>query len=188
MSSLFQKFVNDSEEAFAVYYNQYHKSIYSTLKGLCKDEALAQDLTQAVFLKLWDRRAILKDEEHLIKYLFFTTRVTFLMHERERKKADAAESELRRSAVLADDSAHLFAVTEEGYSNLQNALTKLSPQQKEVVDLLVFRGLDVKTVAKKMKLAPQTVRNHKAQAILFLRKELLPVIVVFLLLRNFLPF
>src|SRR5262249_54640560 len=78
----------------------------------------------------------------------------------------------RPIAEQADDSVELAVIREQVYATVRDALMKLPSQQKVVMELLMLRGLDVKSVAKLMRLAPQTVRNHKTQALLFLRKEL----------------
>ena len=172
MNNLFQLFVAGSEDAFNIYYKRYNGSVYLALKKLCGDETLAQDLAQEVFRKLWDRRGNLNDEDHLRNYLFRMTRCAFLMHERSRRKAVAAENAVRVATEQADDPVDLVLIREQVHGTVRDARMKLPPQQKMVMELLMLRGLDVKVVAKRLQLAPQTVRNHKTQALLFLRKEL----------------
>jgi RNA polymerase sigma-70 factor (ECF subfamily) len=186
MNNLFQQFVAGSEEAFNIYYRRWSGNVYTTLKRLCGDEALAQDLTQEVFRNIWDRYDRFNDEDHLRNYLFRMTRCVFLMYQRRRKKEAAAENEVRPIGEQSDDSLELAMVREQVHATVRDALMKLPPQQKIVMELLMLRGLDVKAVAELLKLAPQTVRNHKTQALLFLRKELygrdLSMAVLFILL------
>lgn len=172
MNSLFQQFIEGSEDAFNSYYKRYSGSVFNALKKLCGEETLAKDLAQEVFRMIWDHRGQLNDEDHLQNYLFRMTRCVFLMHERGRRKAIAAENEVRPATEQADDVVDLVVVQEQVFATVQDALMKLPPQQKMVMELLMLRGLDVKAVAKRLQLAPQTVRNHKTQALIFLRKEL----------------
>ena len=172
MTNLFQDFTTGSVGAFNSYYNQYNGIVYVFVKRLCGDDELAKDLTQEVFQKAWDRRANFNDEKHLSNYLFRVAGCLFLMHERERRKAVAAVSELRRVVQQDQDAVNANLVREEVFAAVQDALMKLPPQQKKVMELMIG-GLDVKAVAKVLQLAPQTVRNHRAQALIFLRKELL---------------
>ncbi|HEY4338275.1 MAG TPA: sigma-70 family RNA polymerase sigma factor [Puia sp.] len=172
MSNLFHQFVEGSESAFNNYYKRYNGNVYATLKKLSGDEAVAKDLTQEVFHNLWNRRAHLNNEEHLRNYLFRTARYFFLMYQRGRRKAAAAEDDLRRATAATDDSIELILVRERAFAVVRDTMMKLPPQQKMVMELLMLKGLDVKAVAQRLQLAPQTVRNHKSQALLFLRKEL----------------
>lgn len=172
MNQLFHQFVTGSESAFNFYYKQWHGNVYIALKRACGDEVLAQDLTQEVFQRVWDRRAGFNDEDHLRNYLFRMSRCVFLMHERRRRKARSAENEVRRAYKPADEAIELIVVQEQVFATVRDTMMKLPPQQKIVMELLMLHGLDVKSVAKRLQLAAQTVRNHKAQALIFLRKEL----------------
>jgi RNA polymerase sigma-70 factor (ECF subfamily) len=186
MNNLFDQFVAGSEDAFNIFYRRYNGNVYAALKRLCGDPILAQDLTQEVFRNVWDHRVQLNNEEHLRNYLFRMTRCVFLMYDRSRKQIAAAEGELRRAAEQADDSRELILAREQVFASVRDALMKLPPQQKLVMELLMLRGLDVKAVAQRLQLAPQTVRNHKTQALLFLRKELygrdFSMVIVFVLM------
>jgi RNA polymerase sigma-70 factor (ECF subfamily) len=173
MIHLFQQFVAGSEEAFNVYYKRYNGTVYLALRKLCGNEDLARDLTQEVFRNIWDKRGRLNNEDHLRNYLFRMTRCVFLMNKRNRRKALAAENVVRPGTEQADETVDVIIIQEQVAANVQDALMKLPPQQKMVMELLMLRGLDVKAVAKRLQLAPQTVRNHKSQALIFLRKELM---------------
>jgi RNA polymerase sigma-70 factor (ECF subfamily) len=172
MNNLFHQFAAGSESAFNSYYKRWHGSIYTVLKRLCGDEALAQDLTQEVFKNLWDRRDSIKDEDHLRNYLFRMSRCVFLMYDRRRRKMLSAENAVRWATEPADEDRELIVVQEQVFATVKDALMKLPPQQKMVMELLMLQGLDVRSVANRLQLAAQTVRNHKSQALLFLRKEL----------------
>lgn len=172
MSNLFHQFAAGSEEAFSTYYKQYNKIIYASLVRLCKDDALAKDLTQDVFKNLWHHRTRLRDETHLINNLFFMAQSYFRQHERRKRIAAKADHELSHTTESNEASIELTLVKAEVIAALQNAMMKLPPQQKMVTELLILRGHDVGAVARRMQLAPQTVRNHKSQAIHFLRIEL----------------
>lgn len=172
MSNLFHQFAAGSAEAFNIYYGRYNKIVYAGLCKLSGDEALAKDLTQDVFKNLWHRRTSLRDETHLINYLFFMARSCFRQHQRRKRIAGKAEYELSRTTEPNEESIELTLVTAEVFAAVQSAMMKLPPQQKMVMELLLLGGQDVGAVAKRMQLAPQTVRNHKSQAIRFLRTQL----------------
>jgi len=136
------------------------------------DDAQAQDLTQDVFKNCWDRRAGFKDETHLANYLFFMAQTLFLQHLRHKKMTYEATEEMSREMTGAGSDADPAMAREHVLVRLELAMTKLPPQQRKVMGLLVQYGLNVRAVARKLRLAEQTVRNHKTQALTFLRKEL----------------
>ena len=80
-----------------------------------------------------------------------------------------AEEELALLSEPSEPSIELAIVTEEAFAELEAALRLLSPQRKLVMQLRFFEGLDIRTIAQQLDIAPQTVRNHISQAIDFLR-------------------
>lgn len=172
MSSLFQQFLEGAESAFGAYFERYNKSVYASLKALSGDSVLAEDLTQEVFKNLWQRRAEFRDEDHLRNNLFFMARSYFREHRRRQKIANKAEIELSKTAVRVEEPVELDIAREEAFECLEEMMMKLPPQQKLVMELLLQRNGDTGAVAKRLQLAPQTVRNHKTKAINFLRAQL----------------
>jgi RNA polymerase sigma factor (sigma-70 family) len=163
--------VAGNAEAYKVYYDRYHSGVYASLKKYCgDDDALAQDLTQDVFKNCWDRRAGFKDEDHLANNLFYMARALFYQHVRNRMAEKTAE-DLGQLLLSAGDEAAAVESRELTLARIENAIQKLPRQRKQVMEL-IHQGWSIRAVAKRMQLAEQTVRNHKNQALSFLRKEL----------------
>lgn len=172
MSNLFQQFVSGSEEAFNVYYKRYYNVIYRSLRRFGCDRQLAKDLAQEVFKDVWDRRAGFTDEVHLRNTLFLKAKTCLLEDQRSKKIARKVQRALGQGLAQTDTDRELTLVKEEVSAELRAALGKLPPQQRIVMNQLL-EGKSVGLIAQGLQLAPQTVRNHKTQAIHFLRAELL---------------
>ena len=172
MTEMFHQFSSGSEAAFTAYYERYHRGVYASLKKMCDDEALAKDLTQEVFKDLWARRGEFKNEEHVGNSLFFMAKSFFLQHQRRKERTGKAVDELGRTTGPTEAEVQRTFLTEEVFVAVEQALLKLPPQQKMVMELLSYQDRDVRTVATQLQLAPQTIRNHRSQALQFLRTEL----------------
>ena len=159
----------DSRDAFAAVYRRYSDGVYLCTRKLSGDDDLASDLTQEVFKSLWDYRLQLKDARHLRSYIFFMARCHFLEHLRTVRTVIASQEELAVLSDPSEPSIELAIVTEEAFAELEIALRQLSPQRKLVMQLRYFEGMDIRTIASRLDIAPQTVRNHISQAIEFLR-------------------
>ncbi|HEV9035724.1 MAG TPA: sigma-70 family RNA polymerase sigma factor [Puia sp.] len=175
-SALLEGLRADSRDAFAAVYRRYCDSVYLCTRKLSGDDDLASDLTQEVFKGLWDYRSQLRDARHLRSYIFFMARCHFLEHLRKVRTVVAAQEELALLSDPSEPSIELAIITEEVFAELEAALRQLSPQRKQVMQLRYFEGLDIRSIALRLDIAPQTVRNHISQAIEFLRlkKILLP--------------
>jgi len=168
-AALLEALRNDSREAFATVYRRYCDGVYLCTRKLSGDEDLASDLTQEVFKSLWEYRVQLKDARHLRRYIFFMARCHFLAALRKVRTVLELQEELAMVSEPAEPSIELAIVTEEAFAELEAALRELSPQRRVVVQLRFFEGLDIRTIALRLGIAEQTVRNHISQAIAFLR-------------------
>ncbi|HVS95765.1 MAG TPA: sigma-70 family RNA polymerase sigma factor [Puia sp.] len=168
---LFDLLQRDSRDAFASIYRRHIDGVYLCIYRLGGDRDLASDLAQEVFKSLWDYRMQLRDARHLRAYIYFVARGHFLSHLRSRRTAGYAKDELAFLAEAGEPSIELTIVTEEAFAELEAALRELSPQRRRVIQLRYFEGLDVRTIASQLKIAPQTVRNHLSQTIEFLREK-----------------
>ena len=63
-SKLWSDVVSDSSKAFAALYNRHWKKLYNTAKYYLKDEFAAKEITQDVFITLWNKRKSL----HIINF------------------------------------------------------------------------------------------------------------------------
>src|SRR6185312_12111334 len=77
--------------------------------------------------------------------------------------------EFRRVKIDTDE---LVDVCWKVLGEIKCAISDLSPQRKRMLRLLYIDELDVVSVADKLGLSPQTVRNTKTDALAFLRKRL----------------
>src|ERR1700733_7070710 len=159
-------------QAFTHLYHQYNQRIHRYALGLCRDKHLARDLTQDAFKQLWDAFGRMKDDRHAANYLYLVVKHLFLQHCR---KIKAGEKVILGLSTLEDEAMdlpeELSVVTEEAYAALEAAIRRLSPQRRGVLALLFHEELEVKTVAGRLHMSAQTVRNHKTQLIDRLRVE-----------------
>lgn len=166
----FELFRAGSKQGFAYFYSLYHQHIHVYARKLSRESELARDLTALAFNSLWDYREKVNDSAHLRNYLFNMVHCHFLRHLRKTRRADKAEWELAfRIEQTANESDEFI---ETVFVGLEESIKKLPPQQKLVVELLYFKEIDVKDIASLLEISPQTVRNHKSQALKFLREEM----------------
>lgn len=170
----FLLFQEGNKDAYAFFSLRHHAGVYDYIHAMAADAGLAEDLSREVFKRLWELRGTIYSCEHLGACSYVIARHLFM-------------GELRRCKVLADAAgqpddaggravilnSELEVVCHRVLTELMAALQALSAKRKLVLRLLFVKQLDVSTVAVMLELSPQTVRNHKAQAIAFLRKRML---------------
>ena len=59
------EFASGSHEAFHKIFKLFYPKVYAFIRGFIKDLDDSEDLTQIVFIKLWNKRAIFHKVHHL---------------------------------------------------------------------------------------------------------------------------
>jgi len=70
------EFASGSHEAFHKIFKLFYPKVYAFIRGFIKDLDDSEDLTQIVFIKLWNKRAIFHKVHHFDSYLFMLTKYT----------------------------------------------------------------------------------------------------------------
>jgi RNA polymerase sigma factor (sigma-70 family) len=169
----FERFQEGNKEAYAYFFIRYHEGIYNYIRNMSADAETAKDLTQDVFKRLWDLKGNISNAQHLGAYIYVMARHLFLEHVRKLKIRTNAEKDLSYTASMEPTvNNELEIVCHRVLSDMKSAIGRLSAKRKLVLRLLYIKELDINAVAQMLKLSPQTVRNHKAQATAILREKL----------------
>jgi RNA polymerase sigma-70 factor (ECF subfamily) len=169
----FELFKEGSKDAYAYFFVRHHEGIYNYIRNMSADAEAAKDLSQDVFKRLWDLRRNINSAQHLAAYIYVMARHLFLEQLRKLKVMSHAARELAYTAAMEENmNSELEIVCHRVLAEMKTAMQKLSAKRKLVLRLLYIKGLDINAVAQQLRLSPQTVRNHKAQATAILREKL----------------
>ena len=169
----FELFKEGNKDAYAYFFVRHHEGIYNYIRNMAADAETAKDLSQDVFKRLWDLRGNINSAQHLAAYIFVMARHLFLEHLRKLKiRSNAVRDIAYSTSMEANMNKELEIVCHRVLMGMKLAMQQLSAKRKLVLQLLYVKELDINAVAELLKLSPQTVRNHKAQATAFLRERL----------------
>ncbi len=152
------------ECAFAKLFSHYRNRIYTISFKLTGANIIAEEIVQDVFLKIWQKRADLNDIENFSAYLFIVTR----NHAYKVLKDIARNYEVvalpDEEQILSDNNTADLLIGKEYTLLLQNAVERLTSQQKQVYYLVKDQGFKRDEVARQLHIRPETVKFHLAQA------------------------
>lgn len=159
------------EEAYVYTLETYSKRLYAYALTLAKDEAIAQDILQNVFLKTWERRTRLNITKSLQNYLFRAVYNEFINQYKKRKSDllleqkyhDALEKVVNENEASFADKAIKYVISE-----IQN----LPPKCKEVFLLSRKEGLTNMEIASYLNISIKSVEAHINKGFSLLRKRL----------------
>lgn len=159
------KWLKGSSGDFARVYTRYYPLLFGIARSYVADSAVASDMVQDVFLKLWNKRFELAIDD-LRSYLFRMIRNRCMDYHRSVKSSDdllAAET-VEASGGIAEE-----LDAKETNKQVQDIIKALSPQCRTVFLLVRFEGLPYLEVADILNISRKTVENHMGRALKALR-------------------
>lgn len=165
-------------EAFAQLYDRHARAIYNFLYRRTASWSDAEDLTSAVFLHAWRRRAEVElDRDSALPWLLrtadYTVRNEWRSKMRYRRAIAAAHLLVSHERDHADEVVGRLDDNQQ-IRRARTALRKLPKQEQEIVELCIWAGLDQQAAAVALNVPLGTVKSRLSRARKHLR-ELTPV-------------
>lgn len=136
-------------------YLRYINDIYRYLYSLCKNQTLAEDLTQDTFYKA--HITLLTNTVQDIKpWLFKVAYYTHIDYIRKERRVDLTNN-LERSTLLTPET---IAVNEESFHSLISLLDQLSPYEKQAIMLCDVHDCTYEQASKILDLKINTLKSH----------------------------
>jgi len=167
------------QEALEQIFHRYHKQLYHVAYSILRNEAIAKDVVQDIFIDLWNRRdhSVIKN---LSGYLQGAIKFQVLKHLRNGKIRD------RHLAVM--EAVKFVNATEEAinFSELERILKDsvemLPPRCKEVFMLSRFENLTNKEISDRLNISTKTVEGQLTKALSFLKSQIKGITFLLLIL------
>ena len=163
--------------AFEQLYTRYSNILYATAMKFLKEDADAQDVVQDVFIQIWDKAklydpakgkpltwALTMTRNRSIDRIRAIQRRTRLRDDFE-KETVADESTGIREALSGVDASERTQI-------LRDAVGRLSPEQRKVIDLAFFGGLTQSEIADRLGEPLGTVKARARRGLMKLKEHL----------------
>ena len=138
----------DAENAFKAISLRYGPKLYSQIFRLIQNEAIAKDVLQNVFIKVWGNLSSFKKESNLYTWMYRIARnesLTTLATENKRNHLSIDSSIIR--VIPGHDSLDTFE-GDQIYQFLRDAIETLPEKQAIVFELKYFENLLKSTLLK----------------------------------------
>lgn len=162
-----------SRSAFLSLYNMHVKKIYAYALNIIKSPNLAQDITQDVFVKLWETAAQLKPEHPLQAYLFTITRNLSLNLIRSAARERWITDEIAAYAIDRSENGLAYTERRQTMELMDAAIAQLPPQRKKIYELCHQEGYSYKQAAEKLGITDGTINSQMVKALKSIRSYLM---------------
>jgi len=150
------------EDAFDKMYDHYVHSTYSFVIKFVKSPELAEDLTQEIFIKIWENRSQLGKVKSFRAYLFATARNHALNFLRKASKSNVVLTEIINSYSSPQGANEMISREYEQW--LHNVLESMSPQMRAVFKLCREQNKSYGEVADLLQITKNTVKKHMVRS------------------------
>ncbi len=160
------------KKAYSVLYDMYAKSLYAVIFDLIKEEEVAKDLLQEVFVKIW---------KHFETYDPAKGRFyTWMINIARNAAKDVLRSKTHRNSqknLSAENFVHLQDESNQptnriDFIGIQEFIKKLKPKCIQIIDLLFFKGYTQQEASDELQIPLGTVKTQNRSCINDLRKFL----------------
>ncbi len=158
-----------NKDALSYLYDHYSAALYGVVLRILKNEDLAEEVLQDVFLKIWNRIDSYNPEKgRLFTWMLNLTRNQAIDKTRSKeisqgKKTDDIDNLV--GSVDRENSSELFVDS----IGLKDVLNKLPEEQKFVVEFLYLKGYTQSELAEEYNIPLGTVKTRLRMAMIALR-------------------
>jgi RNA polymerase sigma-70 factor (ECF subfamily) len=142
-------------DALEVLYERYSTLVFSLGLRILRDPQLAEDVVQEVFIRLWRRPASYDPARgRFVSWLMSVSRNRALDEQRRvsrRLRAEETDDDPAHELPTNDrfDDPQASVLLEELRRRVREAMTRLPPAQRQVIELAYFRGLTQVEIAQR---------------------------------------
>lgn len=168
---------HNDRNAFNHLFGYYYPRLMAYVSAMM-DEAVAEDITQDVFLYVWENRHKLYIGNGFHSYLFQSAYTRCLDYIRRNKYSEKYrityfQDYLDEYASLLQENHILEELyTGDFYCRLYQLLDKIPPQRREVFLLAYIHGKKAKEIAESLNMSQRTVESHIYLTIKYLKKRM----------------
>lgn len=164
---------NHDHSAFHEIYDHFSTQLYFNILRMVRDEDVAQEILQELFVKIWEKRSVIDPDKAFSSFL-------------HRVAKNMVYDHFRKLSVAKRLETHLTTVTNNSYSHIEeeliykesnqlflDAVAQLSPQRKQVFTLCKIEGKSYNEVSDLLKISTSTVSDHLLKSNKFIKAQML---------------
>jgi RNA polymerase sigma-70 factor (ECF subfamily) len=173
-ADLIERLQRHDPQALAELYDRFGRLAYSLILRVVRDTGVAEDLVQETFMRVWNRAQGLDAQKGSIgPWLLAVARnraIDYLRSAGGRERNAIEFEETDHPALYIDMERDILS--SDKARRIKTAVEKLSPHQREVIELAYFEGLSQTEMAERMGQPLGTVKTWVRAALKNLRDEL----------------
>jgi RNA polymerase sigma-70 factor (family 1) len=158
------------EQAFRTIFDYYKSPFYATAFKMTRSAHIAEEIVQEVFVTVWIKGQLIAAASRPADYMFTILHNCIYAHFRKIARERQLKSQLVKEQDESEDLIELLLLEKENKAILENVISHMPAQQRLVYKLAKQEGWSREEIAERLNISPNTVRNHLAAAVEYLRR------------------
>jgi RNA polymerase sigma-70 factor (ECF subfamily) len=165
------------KKSFELLFNRYHTSLCLCSFGMVKNEAVAEEIVNDVFLKIWQKRSQIQINFGIKAYLFrsvINASNDYIEQNKALLQNSFIELDEQINQIVGINEDYIFDILQsEGVEkDVVDAINNLPKQCKLVFCLSRFEFLTYNEISERLNISVNTVKTQMSRAMESLREQL----------------
>jgi RNA polymerase sigma-70 factor (ECF subfamily) len=168
---ILQRLQTGDEHSFNLIYQHYFSFVCSKVTRLIHSPQLAEDVTQEIFIKIWEGRSGLTEIKSFSSYLFVTARNHSINVLKSAARCEEGMGEIIRHFNTTPNPANDEVQNNEYVKFIQNKMNELPPRAREIFLLCREQSNTYGQVAAALGITRDAVKSRMMHAMKLLRRS-----------------
>ena len=166
-----EKLAAGSEEAFEWIFIHYQPKIIYFITGFIKNEEIAQDMAQDIFITIWNKRTSLLEIDSFSTYVYKMAKNALYNYFDHYFVENKYRCYIENKEESYEDEEEII-IADELRDIIRTAVEKMPDRRKEIFKMSRYQGLSNDEIAIRLNINKRTVENHLTNALSELRRIL----------------
>jgi len=157
--ALIESIAAGDESAMKTLYERYSVRVFRFVVRMVKDEHLAEDIASEVFFEVWRRAGTFESRSQVSTWLLAIARFKAWSANRVRRPMSLDAAKAERIKDIADNPEEALLKVDK-HVKLRASLARMSPEHREVIDLVYYHEKTIAEVAEVIQVPKNTVKTR----------------------------
>jgi RNA polymerase sigma-70 factor (ECF subfamily) len=157
--NLIKAIATGSQAAMRTLYGRHHIRVYHFIARFVSDAGCAEDILSEVFLSVWRQASTFENRSQVSTWILSIARFKALTARGRRRDRQLDEASTEMVADTAETPEQTILHIDRN-AQLRSCIGQMSPEHREVIDLVYYHNKSVDEVAKIIHLPKNTVKTR----------------------------
>jgi RNA polymerase sigma-70 factor, ECF subfamily len=159
-ASLIKAVATGNRSAMRTLYLRHSAKVFRFISRLVADRGLAEDLVSDVFMDVWSKAGSFEGRSQVSTWLLAIARFKALSAVQRHRDAPASDEPAMELVEDTADTPEETVLKEDRTTQLRRCLAQMSPEHREVIDLVYYHEKSVEEVAEIIQAPKNTVKTR----------------------------